>query len=152
MTVNAVSPLAVWTAINQSGNLYRTLDGGDQWVEVAKLAGMGDFDDLCAAGTKAIWAVQTLGYGSGWIWAVHVAADGSVESRKFTPASTAFSYEGVTCLDDRTAWVVGMNSLHVPGLPLGVIVSTSDGGEHWVQGSAPADIEYWKVSFAGARR
>jgi photosystem II stability/assembly factor-like uncharacterized protein/nitrous oxidase accessory protein NosD len=152
MTVNAVSPLVAWTALNRSGNLYRTLDGGDKWVEVAKLAGMGDFDDLCAAGADGIWGVQTLGYDSGWIWRVHVAADGTVDSRSFTPASTAFSYEGVTCLDEHTAWVVGWNALHTTGLPLGVIVITHDGGEHWMQGSAPDDIEYWKVSFVGARR
>jgi hypothetical protein len=152
MTVNALSPLTVWTAPNGSSDLYRTLDGGDDWVKVATVPGMGDFDDLCTAGADAVWALQTLGENSGAIWRVHVAADDSVDSRMFKPASTAFSYEGVTCLDERTVWAVGWNALHTAGLPLGVIVVTVDGGEQWVQGSAPADIEYLKVSFVGARR
>jgi photosystem II stability/assembly factor-like uncharacterized protein len=153
MTVNAASPLVAWTALNQSGNVYRTLDGGTGWQLVTSIdVGANDADDLCAAGPQAAWVVLTPGTGAGMLWRVHVAADGSVDSREFLPASTAFSYEGITCLDERTVWAVGGNPLHVQGLPLGVIVSSTDGGEHWVQGSAPADIEYWKVSFAGARR
>jgi photosystem II stability/assembly factor-like uncharacterized protein len=153
MTVNAASPLVSWTALNQSGNIYRTLDGGAGWQLVTSIAvGPNDADDLCAAGLEAAWVVLTPGTGAGMLWRVHVAADGSVERREFLPASTAFSYEGITCVDERAVWAVGMNSRHVQGLPLGVIVLTQDGGETWVQGSAPADIEYWKVSFVGARR
>jgi photosystem II stability/assembly factor-like uncharacterized protein len=153
MTVNAVSPLVAWTALNQSGNVYRTLDGGANWLLVTTIvAGANDADDLCAAGPEAAWVVLTPGTGDGMLWRVHVAADGSVDQREFQPASKAFTYEGITCLDERTVWAVGGNPLHEPGLPLGVIVITTDGGEHWVQGSAPADIEFWKVSFVGARR
>ena len=153
MTVNAVSPLVAWTALNRSGNVYRTLDGGANWLLVTTIAaGTNDADDLCAAGPEAAWVVLTPGTGDGMLWRVRVAADGSVDSRKFQPASTAFTYEGITCLDERTVWAVGGNPLHTAGLPLGVIVVTVDGGDHWVQGSAPADIEFWKVSFVGARR
>ena len=38
-----------------------------------------------------------------------------------------------------------------PSKPRGVIVFTSD-GETWTQATAPADIRYWKISMAGARR
>ena len=153
MTVNAVSPLVAWTALNRSGNVYRTLDGGANWLLVTTIAaGTNDADDLCAAGPNAAWVVLTPGTGAGMLWRVHVAAGGSVDAREFQPASTAFTYEGITCLDERTVWAVGGNPLHVQGLPLGVIVITHDGGEHWMQGTGPADIEYWKVSFVGARR
>jgi photosystem II stability/assembly factor-like uncharacterized protein len=153
MSVNAVSPLVTWTALNQSGNVYRTLDGGANWRLVTTIAvGSNDADDLCAGGPDSAWVILTPGTGAGMLWRVHVAADGSVDTREFQPASTAFTYEGITCLDERTVWAVGGNPLHVAGLPLGVILSTVDGGEHWVQGAAPADIEYWKVSFVGARR
>jgi photosystem II stability/assembly factor-like uncharacterized protein len=153
MSVNAVSPLVAWTALNRSGNVYRTLDGGANWLLVTTIAaGSNDADDLCAAGPEAAWVVLTPGTGDGMLWRVHVAADGSVDAREFQPASKAFTYEGITCLDERAVWAVGGNPLHAAGLPLGVIVITHDGGKTWLQGSAPADIEYWKVSFAGARR
>jgi hypothetical protein len=64
-----------------------------------------------------------------------------------------YEYEGVTCLDERTAWVVGYKALGVsPDLLEGVIVHTTD-GTHWKTQPMPVkDVALWKVSFVGAHR
>jgi parallel beta-helix repeat protein len=153
LAISAFSPLVAWSATAAQGNLYRTLDGGAQWLNVAPSAGTtNDFDDICAAGTEAVWGVQNHDL-SGTIYRVHVAGEGSVDSQTFDPTEAVYSFEGVTCLDDRIAWVVGLQWIdRYPDLPIGVTLSTVDGGESWVQGTGPTDIRYWKVSFVGARR
>jgi hypothetical protein len=83
---------------------------------------------------------------------IHPARGWAIGDNAGGAAAIVQTDDGVTCLDERTAWGVGWKPERAPVLPLGVIVSTTDGGEHWVQGSAPSDIESWKVSFAGARR
>jgi photosystem II stability/assembly factor-like uncharacterized protein len=153
LAISAVSPLVAWSATAAEGNLYRTLDGGAHWLDVAPaVSAANDFDDICAASTEAVWGVQNHNL-SGTIYRVHVAGDGSVDSQTFDPAEAVYSFEGVTCLDDRIAWVVGLQWIdRYPHKPSGVTLFTVDGGEHWVQGTGPTDIKYWKVSFVGARR
>jgi parallel beta-helix repeat protein len=149
--ISAYSPLVAWGAMQAQGDLYRTVDGGDHWLNVAPEVGAGsDFDDICAADLETVWGVQTTG-NSGTIYRVHIAADGSVDRQTFQPADTNYSYEGATCRNDGVAWAVGLQWLN-PKPPLGVIVSTVDGGKTWVQGTGPMNIGYWKVSFVGARR
>jgi parallel beta-helix repeat protein len=152
--VSAYSPQIVWSAVKVQGDVYRTTDGGAQWVKYSPPGvGENDWDDICAASAGTVWGVQTPGYVSGTIFWVHVAGNGSVDSQEFRPADKSFSYEGITCLNDRVVWAVGWSPMHGdPELPWGVIVSTVDGGQTWVQGSGPTDILYWKVSFVGARR
>jgi len=152
IAVSAYSPLVVWSGLNASGVLYRTVDGGTQWDKLTP-SGIpaGDWDDMCAGSQETLWGVHTLGYEAGTINRVHVARHGRVDSQSFQPVELAYSYEGITCLDEQIVWVVGFNVLY-QDLPKGVILSTMDGGETWVRGSAPTDIYYWKVSFVGARR
>jgi hypothetical protein len=151
--VSAYSPQVVWSTVRPYSDFYRTVDGGTQWLKVAHhVAGTNDFDDICAASPETVWGVLNQGL-MGHLYRVEVAEDGSIITKEFQPASIAYSYEGVSCLDDRIAWVVGLQFIDkYPDLPLGVIVYTVDGGDTWVQGTGPANIKYWKVSFVGARR
>jgi photosystem II stability/assembly factor-like uncharacterized protein len=58
---------------------------------------------------------------------------------------------GFTCLDTRVAWVVADQGWG-PTEARGIILHTTDGGQTWAKQTAPTDIYYWKISFAGARR
>ena len=156
LTVHAFSPLAVWVSgsdIDLNPSFYRTVDGGDQWVRVDKLGALDHLDDVCAASPDDAWGVANGDGVSGRIWRAHVAADGTPDAKNITPPELGgYTPGGVTCLDTSVAWVVAQKGVPPdPTKPLGIILHTVD-GEHWVQGSAPTNIRYWKVSFASARR
>jgi parallel beta-helix repeat protein len=152
LAVSAYSSMVAWGAVNGLEDLWRTVDGGDQWLKVFATGMSNDFDDLCAVGAEAVWGVMNQGL-SGKIYRVQVAPDGSFDAQTFDPAAMVYSYEGVTCQNERIAWAVGLQFVNkFPDLPLGVLVFTVDGGEHWVQGTGPTNFKYWKVSFVGARR
>jgi parallel beta-helix repeat protein len=157
LTVHAFSPLAVW-ASGQKGQMnptfYRTVDGGDQWAKISTVGGGDHLDDVCAASPDDAWGVQNGDGVSGVIWRVHVAADGTPDAKNVTPLEVhGYTPGGVTCLGTREAWVVADKGLlTAEAKPLGIIVHTTDGGETWVQQSAPTHVHYWKVSFVGARR
>lgn len=99
-----------------------------------------------------VWAVQNLSGGSGGniIWVRLI--NGEVISDIMDPTGN-YQYEGVTCFDEKTVWVVGMKAYRVnKGLPEGVILHTSD-GTTWTSQPLPVnDVALWKVSFAGAHR
>jgi len=150
--VSAYSPLVVWSSVRPYSDIYRTVDGGNTWFRVAKqVGGYNDFDDICAGSGDTVWGVLNEML-TGTIYRVHVAEDGSVDVQQFQPSS-AYSYEGITCVNDRIAWAAGLQWIDTfPDLPLGVIAYTVDGGKTWVQGAGPRNVRYWKVSFVGARR
>jgi parallel beta-helix repeat protein len=154
LTIHAFSPMVVWGSGVYNLAFYRTVNGGDQWTQAALLGGPDHLDDVCAASSDDAWGVQNGDGVNGYVRRVHVAADGSSEASNVSPPEL-FGYTpgGVTCLDENVAWVVAQRGVCIDCPPsLGMILNTVDGGVHWVQGSAPADIRYWKVSFAGARR
>ena len=147
--VSAYSPRVVWATTTTYGYLYRTVDGGENWENLGELPGPNDFDDMCAYSADALWLVQYQSY-TGDIHHVRLE-DGKVDTKTFTP-DLNYNYEGLTCFDDQTALVVGLTKL--PDVsPRGIILSTNDGGQTWVRHPLPVDdVEFWKVSFVGARR
>jgi photosystem II stability/assembly factor-like uncharacterized protein len=154
LTVQAFSPTVVWASGVERLAFYRTVNGGDLWVKAAEVGGLDHLDDVCAPVADDAWGVQNGDGISGGIWRVHVAPNGTPEAKKLTPLElNGYEPGGVTALDINVAWVVAQKGQYPdPTKPLGIILSTTDGGAHWVQGAAPADIRYWKVSFVGARR
>ena len=148
--VSAYSPRVVWATTTLYGYLYRTVDGGENWENLGELPGPNDFDDMCAPSSDTVWAVQNESGDQGKILHTRVSELGP-EVRNFDPVS-GYAYEGLTCVDDQTALAVGQNYTD-PSLPMGVIVSTTDGGQSWVTHPLPVDdVTFWKVSFVGARR
>ena len=111
-------------------------------------------DDICAASADDVWGAQNGDGVSGYIWRVHMAADGTPEAKNVTPPEVhGYTPGGVTCLGTREAWVVADKGVFTEeAKPLGIILHTTDGGETWVQQSAPTHVHYWKISFVGARR
>jgi hypothetical protein len=62
----------------------------------------------------------------------------------------------VSPMTDEIAWAVGFKMPWLePDLPLGEIYYTKDGGVTWQSQTLPSDaldVNFWKVSFVGARR
>ena len=154
MGVSIVSSQVVWAPTRPAANLFRTLDGGSVWrLDAPDISGPNDLDDICAPNSDNVWAVQNhSGESGGSIIRVRL------ESGKFISdimdPTDHYQYEGVTCFDENTAWVVGFKAVGIaPELPEGVILQTSDGGVNWVsQSMSVSDVALWKVSFVGAHR
>jgi photosystem II stability/assembly factor-like uncharacterized protein len=125
--VAAYSPRVVWAAGWADGRLYRTLDGGKTWEVAATISGRNDFDDMCAPSADTVWAVQNQNT-AGAIFHVRILADGSSRIDKFNPVN-GYLYEGMTCVDDQSALVVGYRGGTTDSsLPEGIILFTTDGG------------------------
>ena len=158
--VSAYSPRVAWAAKWGDGTLYRTVDGGENWEAVAE-AGRNDIDDMCAYSADSLWIVQFQGsVVPGTIYHVSVDEDGEADVDDFYPTDKngkvlPYTYEGLTCVDDQTALVVGYSTMlnPPPQHEKGIILRTDDGGQTWERQPLPVDdVEFWKVSFVGARR
>lgn len=153
MGVSIVSSQIVWAAVRPEANLYRTVDGGEAWhIDAPNVSGPNDIDDICAPDADTVWAVQNLGGESGGNIICVRLVNGEVITDIMDPTGM-YVYEGVTCFDEKTVWVVGMKAYGVdPSFPEGVILHTSDGAT-WTNQPLPVnDVALWKVSFAGAHR
>lgn len=71
----------------------------------------------------------------------------------FNPVK-GYLYEGMTCVDDQRALVIGYwGGTTDSSLQEGIILSTTDGRESSTRYSVPIDdVKLWKTSFGGARR
>lgn len=154
MGVSIVNSEIAWAATRPGANIFRTLDGGNVWrLDAPDVSGPNDLDDICAPQADLVWAVQNQsGMSSGAIIRVRLE-NGKVISDIMDPTGK-YVYEGLTCLDEQTLWVVGFKAFGVsPDLPEGVILHTSDGGSNWTTQPLPVqDVALWKVSFVGAHR
>jgi len=150
--VSAYSLRVVWAAAWSDGTLYRTADGGENWENVGTV-GANDIDDMCAYSADKVWLVQFQASATGYGIIYNVRLEGGeIGFDSFTP-DTNYRYEGLTCVDDQTALVVGYTDSDDPSLPKGIILATNDGGQNWVRQPLPVDdAKFWKVSFVGARR
>ena len=151
--VSAYSPKVVWAAIWSEGTLYRTVDGGENWEVVGEVPARNDIDDMCAYSADKVWLVQ---YHSGIEAAgdiYHVSLeDGEAVVETFQPVPK-YKYEGLTCVNNQTAVVVGYTDSDDPQLQKGLIIVTNDGGKNWeIQPTPVDDVSFWKVSFVGAHR
>jgi len=148
MGISIVSSQIAWAAVRPEANLYRTVDGGDAWhLDAPNVSGPNDIDDICAPNADTVWAVQNhSGESGGSIIRVRLV-NGKVISDIMDPTGK-YQYEGVTCSDEKTVWVVGFKAFGVaPSFPEGVILHTND-GTTWTSQPLPVnDVALWKVSF-----
>ncbi len=148
--VSAYSSQVVWAAKWFDGNVYRTANGGENWESVVQV-GPNDIDDMCAYSADALWFVQyQSGYAqTGNIYHFNLKDE---KAQQFTPVDQ-YKYEGLTCMDDQTAIVVGYTDLVDPPQQRGLIIITNDGGKTWENQALPVDdVRLWKVSFVGMHR
>ena len=153
MAVSIVSSQVAWAAVRPEANIYRTVDGGDSWhLDAPDVSGPNDLDDVCSPNADMVWAVQNRGGASGGSIIRVRLVNGQAVSDIMDPTGK-YVYEGLTCFDEKTLWVVGFKAYGVdPNLPQGVILHTSDGTTWTSQPLAVNDVSLWKVSFVGARR
>ena len=153
MTATIVDANTAWTTVNQQGDVYRTTDGGLNWlIDAPNASGPNDIDDLCATAADRTWAVQNIsGFSAGHVMFITVTDTGYEKQSWNFPD---YVYEGVTAFDDRNAWVVGFKTVGAAAeLPSGSILHTVNGGVTWMSQTLPvADAALWKVSFVGAGR
>ena len=152
MAVSIVSSQIAWASAKPDHNIYRTSDGGDTWDLIAEHAAGNDIDDICAPRADMAWAVEYGGFGGGTIFRVNLV-DGEGKTQFMQP-NASYSYEGVTCFDNETAWVVGFKTIMAKEeFPHGIILHTEDGGTTWQRQEMPVDdVGLWKISFVGAHR
>lgn len=156
LSISAYDSLVAWAAVNSEGFLWSTSNGGRSWAKSSDaISGTADFDDICASSANVVWVAQNNGLTSGGVAARITVTDGAFDSNIFTDVN--YMMEGVSALrDNQTAWLVGMKTLFAaPDLPRGVIYHTRDGGVSWKSQTLPdnaRDVDFWKVSFVGARR
>lgn len=153
--LSAYSARVAWAAAWWDGNLYRTIDGGENWEAVAQ-AGSNDIDDMCAYSADALWLVQYQAGAPGIIYHVNLKnTDEPVV--EFHPVDKngewlEYYYAGLACVDEQTALVVGQAYFSNTS-PKGIILLTNDGGQTWERSPLPVDdVSLWKVSFVEARR
>jgi photosystem II stability/assembly factor-like uncharacterized protein len=154
MGITIVNLKIAWSAVKLDANLYRTTDGGATWrMDAPAVSGPNDIDDICAPEADMVWAVQNIGGMSGGRIIRVRMENGKSVSDITDPMGGKYQYEGVTCFDEKTAWVVGFKAYGVDsGLPEGVILHTADGST-WTNQTLPvSDVMLWKISFAGAHR
>lgn len=154
LTVHAASWQVVWASGTESLTFYRSLDGGTTWAKVISVGGFDHLDDICASSAEYVWGVTNGGGVDGRIKHVFApAAGGDPQAFDVTPeALRGYMPGGVTCLDQRVAWVVGQQGpVPDPAKPDGVILYTTD-GQTWTKATAPGDIHFWKISMSGALR
>ena len=153
MGVSIVDSQVAWAQTRPDANIFRTLDGGNEWrLDAPDISGPGDLDDICAPDANTVWAVQNQSGTSGRVIRVDLK-DGKVITNNMNPDSN-YELEGITCYDENTVWVVGFKGATAsPDLPAGVILDTTDGGKNWTrQRMWVSDVSLWKVSFVGAHR
>ena len=149
MTISIVSAQVAWTDVRPAPDLYRTQNGGGTWnIDAPNLSGPNDIDDLCAVNADEVWAVQNADT-MGIVLRVSVANSQVVKQEWNFP----YVYEGVSCFDESTAWIVGLKSNNGDASrPDGSILHTSD-GKTWTSQPLPVNnVRLWKVSFVGAHR
>ena len=155
LVISAFSSLVAWAAVTGEGNLWWTTNGGRSWNKSNDLlAGGIDYDDICASSANVVWVAANGNGRSGGFTARVRVTDGNFESN--TTPHPPYMMEGVSPMTDEIAWAVGFKmSAFEPDLPLGAIYHTKDGGVTWQSQTLPSDaldVNFWKVSFVGARR
>ncbi len=153
LAINAFSPTVVWASVAGQSDFHRTTDGGAHWSRVVPgLAGGNDFDDICAASEDTIFgALNQGGFIGGNIFRVHLNPSGPPDVSDFV--SQDYVVAGATCMNERTAWVVGNRAMDAaPELPAGVIFHATDGVNWQPQITLVTDAAWWKISMVGAHR
>lgn len=142
--VHAVSADVVW-AVGTNGTVAITRNGGRTWVRTGP-GGLLHVNGVCALDEKRAWIAvdsYTLYYTSdgGYTWTQQDMPDANS-----LPALSG-AYMGVTAMDDKHVWMVGLNTPQMT--EKAIIKTTSDGGQTWTPQTSPANTQLRRVSFVG---
>ena len=137
--IHALTPSTAWAVGGQYGITLLTTDGGTTWIR-RDLPDSGAFDinGVCAIDELKAWITHDK--------AIYHTSDGGL-TWNHQPAIPPSNYHyGITAMDGKTVWVVGMNYS-----PPATIFGTVDGGAHWFSQVSPAQNNRGLsgISFAG---
>lgn len=142
--IHAVNEKVVW-AVGTGGTVAVTRNGGETWVRTGP-GGLLHVNGVCALDDRRAWIAvdsYTLYYTSdgGFTWTQQDRPDPDS-----IPALSG-AYMGVTAVDSRHAWLVGLNSPQMQDKP--IIKYTGDGGKTWTAQTSAANTQLRRVSFVG---
>jgi len=155
LAISAFDSRTAWTAVNSSGYLWWTSNGGQTWSKSNdSLTGTADYDDINASSADIVWIACNGGGSNGGFTSRVRVTDGNFNAN--TTNHPPYMMEGISPMTDDKAWAVGFKMSFVnPDLPMGAIYFTEDGGLNWQSQNIPdnaRDVAPWKVSFVGAKR
>lgn len=139
-------------ALNQTGKVLRTTDGGETWADIAHL-----IPDTTTNGAKRICGISHFGnnfYAVGW-WGSTTAkfyksTDGGTSwSTQYIDTTLATALVDVCFLSADTGFVVGKRE-NKGKSPASVILKTTDGGNNWHEVFSDSMLfagYAWKIQF-----
>ena len=117
------------------GFVYRTTDGGKNWLEISHHATTGDLHSVHMSGPDRVWAAG----GDPVIGGVIIASTDGGQSWKTQYSQSFARFQSMAFADTgTTAWVCGIG---------GTAVHTTDGGQTWNYFTMPVTVNLHKVFF-----
>jgi photosystem II stability/assembly factor-like uncharacterized protein len=148
------------TNVNPIALIQATSDGGATWHEqdttsAGENVGLGSVSFIDATHG---WAIGSRGVDGGdSIDVVMSTTDGGAtwRTQDIGGGGGPTALESVTFVDATHGWAVGNTPTGENGVPVGLIMATSDGGATWSTqdaGAAGSEGEFYSVSFADAKQ
>lgn len=132
--ISALNPQTVWAVGGGGFLVFRTDNGGANWIQQPSHGGLGDANEVSVVNTQVVW----------------VAVDNFVErstngGQSWTSATMPYYTMGISAVDEQEAWAVSTGGY----TDTGSICHTSNGGTTWeTQGPTGRVAPLWNVSFA----
>ena len=121
--------------VGSSRRIYKTSDGGENWVIQIPCEPLHTFNGVCFVDTLKGWACATGGY-------IFCTQDGgSTWAEQATPASAIL--REITFFDSTEGWAVGHQ---------GVTLHTTDGGQTWVDVPSGITTDLYGLHFEAPGR
>jgi photosystem II stability/assembly factor-like uncharacterized protein len=142
ITIAAWDSENAW-AVGHGFTIVRTTDGGVDWTIVTPDSLQQSFNDangICLLSPDDAWAVLD----DGGIWRT---ADGGSTWDYQTSNAGGYYLLRISATDTNTAWVSGYA---LSGSNQGIILYTSDGGDHWTRLDDGSFQGLWAVGMEGA--
>jgi len=139
--ISAIDSLHAWAVGGYAMPLATTADGGTTWQFTAQPIYPWDMNRVVAVSSTTGWVAGDDG-------TVKYTTDAGATWYTGDPKLPSAYLFGITAINDRTAWVVGIGRR---GSPPGIIAHTSD-ALHWEVQSEPSWPNMSGISFVGARR
>lgn len=140
LDVHALDNNTVWAVGAFSQALY-TSNGGANWQNKMEAVGNYHNNGVCAIDQNNVWVATDYNtikrlhdLDSNWVL-------------QLSPEVGSAMYMGITAMNNSEAWIVPW-----PFDNKGYILHTTDGGDNWIKQTSPVEVQFRKISFAGAKR
>jgi photosystem II stability/assembly factor-like uncharacterized protein len=143
ISVFALNADTVW-AVGNGRIVVHTTDAGKTWDNVSPIQPPDFYDGngITVLHGTILWFVTDNG-------GIFRSDDGGANWTPQPSGGGGYHLLRISALDTDNAWVTG--AANAGGAQLGIILHTEDGGDSWSQQTAPANAEWWGVSFLDGR-